>query len=64
MRHQADAAYFSQPFLADSRAEDVPLKGLIFGSDGGDEFRGGKFGDLCRSLRSPAGIHDGRQLPI
>ena len=48
MRHKSDAAYFFELFLADSRADDVPSH-VVIARSGGGEFRGGKFGDLCRS---------------
>ena len=38
-----------QAVLADTRADGVPSKVVIVRPDGGGEFRGGKFGDLCRS---------------
>ena len=49
MRHKLKAAEISDQFLADVRVDGVPSKVVIFRSDGGGEFRGGKFGDLCRS---------------
>ena len=49
MRHKSDAAELFKEFLADSRADDVPSKVVIVRSDGGGEFRGGEFGDLCRT---------------
>ena len=49
MRHKSDAAELFKQFLADSRADDVPSKVVIVRSDGGGEFRGGEFGDLCRT---------------
>ena len=32
-----------------SRADDVPSKVAIVRSDGSSDFRGGRFGDVCRS---------------
>ena len=49
MRHKSDAAEMFEQFLADTRADGVPSKVVIVRADGGGEFRGGKFGDLCRS---------------
>ena len=49
MRHKSDAAEMFEQFLADTRADGVPSKVVIVRSDGGGKFRGGKFGDLCRS---------------
>ena len=49
MRHKSDAAKMFVQFLADARADGVPSTVVIVRSDGGDELRGGKFGDLCRS---------------
>ncbi|CAN0489046.1 unnamed protein product, partial [Laminaria digitata] len=50
MRHNSDAAELFEQFLADVRADDgVPSKVVVVRSDDGGEFRGGKFGDLCRS---------------
>ena len=49
MHHKSDAAEMSEQFLADTRADGVPPKVTIVRSDGGGEFRGRKFGDLCRS---------------
>ncbi|CAN0507934.1 unnamed protein product, partial [Laminaria digitata] len=49
MRHKSDAAELFEQFLADVRADGVPSKVVVVPSDGGGEFRGGKFGDLCRS---------------
>ena len=49
IRHKSDAAETFEPFLAETRANGVPSKVVIVRSDGGGEFRGGKFGDLCRS---------------
>jgi len=49
IRQKSDAAELFEQFLADSRADDVPSKVVIVRSDGGGEFRGGKFGDLCRT---------------
>lgn len=48
-RDKSDAAEIVEQFLSDSRADDVLSKVVIVGSDKGDEFRGGKFGVLCRS---------------
>ena len=48
MRHKLDAAEMFEHFLADTRAGDVPSQVVIVRSDGGGEFRGGKFRDLCR----------------
>ena len=39
----------SEQFLADTRAYGVPSQVVIVRSDEGDEFCGGKVGDLCRS---------------
>ena len=49
MSHKSDAALLFEQFLADSRADGVSSTVVLDRSDGGDEFRGGKFGDLCRS---------------
>ena len=49
MRHKPDAAEMFEQFLADTRADGVPSKLVIVRTDGGGEFRGRKFGDLCRS---------------
>ena len=38
-----------EQFLADTRADGAPSKVVIVRTDGGGEFRGGKFRDLCRS---------------
>ena len=38
-----------EQFLADTRTDGVASKVEIVRTDGGGEFRGGKFGDLCRS---------------
>ena len=48
MRHKSDTTEFFEQFLADTRADGVPSKAIIVRSDGGGEFRGGEFGDLCR----------------
>ena len=48
-RHKSDATELFEQFLADTRADGAPSKVVIVRSDGGGEFRGGKFGDLCRS---------------
>ena len=47
--HKSDTGELVERFLADTRADGVPSKVVIVQSDGGCEFRGGKFGDLCRS---------------
>ena len=49
MRHRSDAAEMLEQFLADTRADGVPSTVVIVRSDGGGEFRGAKFGDLCKS---------------
>ena len=49
MRHKSDAADMFKQFLADTHADDVPSQVVTVRSDGGGEFCGGKFGDLCRS---------------
>ena len=49
MRHKSDAAEMFEQFLADTRTDGVPSKVVIVRSDGGGEFRGGKFGELRRS---------------
>ena len=49
MLHKSEAADVFEQFLADARADGVPSKVVIVRSDGGGEFRGGNFGDLCRS---------------
>ena len=49
MRHKSDAEEMFKQFLADTRADGVPSQVMIVRSDGGGKFRGGKFGDLCRS---------------
>ena len=49
MRHKSDATELFQQFLANSRTDGVPSTVVIIRSDGGGEFGGGKFGDLCRS---------------
>ena len=38
-----------EQLLADTRTDGVPSKVVVVRSDGGDEFRGGTFGELCRS---------------
>lgn len=38
-----------EQFLVDARTVGVPSKLIIVRSDGGDDFLGGKFGDLCLS---------------
>ena len=61
MRYKSDATELFEQFIADSPADGVPSTVVIVRSDGGGEFRGGKFGDLCRSR----GIsYDSRQPPI
>ena len=49
MRHKSDAAELFEQFLADSRAVGAPSIVVIVRSHGVGEFRGSKFGDLCRS---------------
>ena len=49
MRHKSDTPELFEQFFADTRADGVPSKLVIVRSDGGGEFRGGNFGDLCRS---------------
>ena len=49
MCHKSDVAELFEQFLADTRADGAPSKVVIVRSDGGGEFRGGKFGGLCRS---------------
>ena len=49
MRHKLDAAEMFEQFLVYTRADGVPSKVVIVRTDGGGEFRGGKFGGLCRS---------------
>ena len=49
MRHKSDAAEMFEQFLVDTSADGVPSNVVIVRSDGGGEFRGRKFGDLCRS---------------
>ena len=49
MVHKWDAAEMFEQFLADTRADGVPSEVVIVRSDGGGEFRGAKFGDLCKS---------------
>ena len=49
MRRKSDAAEMFKQFLADTRAGGVPLQVVTVQSDGGGEFCGGKFGDLCPS---------------
>ena len=48
MRHKSDATGWFEQFLANTRGDSVPSKVVIVLSDGGGQFRGGKFGDLCR----------------
>ena len=48
-RHKSDAVELFEQCLADVRADGVPYKVVIVRPDGGGEFRGGKFGDMCRS---------------
>ena len=49
MRRKSNAAEMLEQFLADTREDGVPSKVVIVRTDGGGEFRGGTFGDLCRS---------------
>ena len=49
MRHKSGAAEMFEQFLSDTRADGVPSKVVIVRSDGGGEFRVGKFGNLRRS---------------
>ena len=49
MCHKSDVAELFEQFLADTRADGAPFKVVIVRSDGAGEFRGGKFGYLCRS---------------
>ena len=49
MCHKSDAAETFNQFLSDTRADGVPSQVVTVRSDGGGEFCGGKFGDLCRS---------------
>ena len=49
MRHKSDAAETFKQFLSDTRADGVPSQVVTVRSEGGGEFCGGKFGDLCRS---------------
>ena len=49
IRHKSDAAEMFKKFVADTRADGVPSQAVIVRSDGGGEFRGETFGDLCRS---------------
>ena len=49
MRHKSDAAETFKQFLSDTRAGGVPSQVVTVRSDGGGEFCGGKFADLCRS---------------
>ena len=49
MRHKSDAAGTFKQLLSDTHADDVPSQVVTVRSDGGGEFCGGKFGDLCRS---------------
>ena len=49
MGHKSDAAETIKQFLSDTRADGGPSQVVTVRSDGGGEFCGGKFGDLCRS---------------
>ena len=49
MRHKSDDAETFKQFLSDTRAGGVPSQVVTVRSDGGREFCGGRFGDLCRS---------------
>ena len=49
MSHKSNAVETVEQFLADTRADGVPSQVTITRSDGGGEFRGGTFEDLCRS---------------
>ena len=49
MRHIPDAAETFKQFLPDTRTDGVQSQVVTVRSDGGGEFCGGKFGDLCRS---------------
>ena len=48
MCYKLDAAETFKHFLLDTRADGVPSQVVTVRSDGGGEFCGGKFGDLCR----------------
>ena len=48
VRHNGRAETIKQ-FLSDTRADGVPSQVVTVRSDGGGQFCGGKFGDLCRS---------------
>ena len=48
MHHKSDAAETFRQFLSDTRADGVPSQLVTVRSDGGGEFCGGEFGDLCR----------------
>ena len=49
LRHKSDAAETFKQFLSDTRADGVPSQVVTVLSDGGGEFCGRNFGDLCRS---------------
>ena len=49
MRHKSDAAEMFEQLLADTHADGGHLRVVIVRSDGSGEFRGGTFGDLCRT---------------
>lgn len=49
MRHKSEAEALFEQILANTRADGVPSQMIIVRLDGGGEFHGGKFGDLCRS---------------
>ena len=63
MHHKVDAAEMFEQFLADTRADDILSKVAIVRYDEVGEFRGGKFGNLCRS-RGSKQEYDDRQPPI
>ena len=49
MRQESNAAETFKHILSDTRADGVPSQVVTVRSDGGDEFCGGVFGDICRS---------------
>ena len=48
LRYKSDAVDLFYRFLASSPADDIPSKVIFARSDGGGEFHGGTFRDLCR----------------
>ena len=49
MRHKSNAAGTFRQFLSDTHADGVPSQVVTVQFDGGGEFCGEKFNDLCRS---------------